>query len=320
IHFVYDFSIPLTSGLVATQSNYQESILFLIPTKAQIKIPIKMIDTPEWITSEEKVLVDKFQARVQDVLPPAEIAKSTEDQDAYLLRWLRARDLNIDKAESMLLNALKWRKENDVDNALHAKMDPFFPENYRQKFVGPDRDGRPVAIGPFYEWDFRKLTANNKSAEEFTAFANNYFEEIMEKIRIQNENRKPGQAPVTQFIPICDIDQYSYGQMLNFTAMRKWFQMAATYEAYYPEVLYKAVFINCPSYFQFFIKLLKPIVAARTLEKFICYPSLDDWKKDVANYMDPSILPEQFGGTNQFNPFSNAPANGRNEPASVGNQ
>ena len=34
--------------------------------------------------------------------------------DAHVLRFLRARDFNVDKAEDMILKTLLWRKEFNV--------------------------------------------------------------------------------------------------------------------------------------------------------------------------------------------------------------
>jgi len=260
----------------------------------------------EWITPEESGLVKQLRERVRDQLPQTELAKSDADQDAYLLRWLRARDLNLDKAESMLLNALKWRKENNVDNALHdpVALDPVFVENYRWAFVGVDKGCRPVITCPFYEWDYRKLTTHSKSTEEFLAFNNHYFESVSDNIRLQNERRKPGTPPITQFMIICDLHQYPAGQLLSMSALRKWLQMAATYEAFYPELLYRAVFLNCPFYFHSLLNMFKTVCAPKTIAKFITYTSVEEWQKDIESFVDPGILPEQYGGTNPTSPFT----------------
>ncbi|ODM96741.1 Patellin-4 [Orchesella cincta] len=258
-----------------------------------------------WFTAVEKELVKKLRERVRNELPATELSKSEQDQDAFLLRWLRARDLNLDKAENMLLNALKWRKENNVDNSLNHPIaqDPFFVENYRWAFAGADKEGRPVVIVPFHKWDYRKLTAHNKSPEEFLAFNNYYFEAVSDNIRTQNERRPPGKPPVTQFMIICDLYQYPSSQLLNLSALRKWLKMAGTYEAYYPELLYKAIFLNCPLYFQYMLNMFKSVIAPKTISKFNCYTSVEEWQKDVENFVDPSILPKQYGGTNPISPF-----------------
>lgn len=42
-----------------------------------------------------------------------------------------------------ICQAIKWRKDNNVDQALLQEVDPFLKENYRWKFMGADWEGRP---------------------------------------------------------------------------------------------------------------------------------------------------------------------------------
>jgi len=94
-----------------------------------------------------------------------------------------------------------------------------------------------------------------------------------------------------------DVKSYPYMQLISIGAMRKVLQMASTYEAHYPEILYKGIFINCPSYFGLFISMLKPVIAPKTLGKLVCYSKIADWQKDMVELMDPGIIPEKYGGT-----------------------
>ncbi|CAG7827333.1 unnamed protein product, partial [Allacma fusca] len=38
--------------------------------------------------------------------------------DYNLIRWIRARDLDLDAAENMLRTSIEWRRENDIDQIL----------------------------------------------------------------------------------------------------------------------------------------------------------------------------------------------------------
>jgi len=57
-------------------------------------------------TSEERFQLGKIREKAKDLLTTEE-SKS----EPYLIRWLRARDSNADKAENMIRNSMKWRKE-----------------------------------------------------------------------------------------------------------------------------------------------------------------------------------------------------------------
>jgi hypothetical protein len=67
-------------------------------------------------TTEELEKIDQLRKRVTKDL------ELREDQvsDHYLIRWLRARSLNVSKAEEMLRKSLQWRKENGVDTILET--------------------------------------------------------------------------------------------------------------------------------------------------------------------------------------------------------
>lgn len=61
--------------------------------------------------------------------------------------------------------------------------------------------------------------------------------------------------------------------------------------------MYRAIFINCPQYFGMFITMLKPVIAQKTLGKISCYPKLSEWKKDMNEILDPSQIPQRYGGS-----------------------
>lgn len=71
----------------------------------------------------------------------------------------------------------------------------------------------------------------------------------------------------------------------------------AIYEAHYPEILYRAIFINCPQYFGMIITMLKPVIAPKTLGKIICYAKMSEWQNDMKDLLDPAQFPERYGGS-----------------------
>jgi len=69
--------------------------------------------------------------------------------DYYLLRFLRARKFDIDKAKLMFNNFINWRRENDVDNVIesykfeeHHDVLQVYPHGYHKT----DKKGRPIYI------------------------------------------------------------------------------------------------------------------------------------------------------------------------------
>ena len=51
-------------------------------------------------------------------------------KDEHILRFLRARDFNIDKAREMLCQSLSWRKQYQVDFILQSWRPPALLEEY----------------------------------------------------------------------------------------------------------------------------------------------------------------------------------------------
>jgi hypothetical protein len=64
-------------------------------------------------TSDETKAIQKFK----DHLTSKKIEyNSKKINDEYLVRFLRARKLDINKTFEMFVKFLAWRKENDIDN------------------------------------------------------------------------------------------------------------------------------------------------------------------------------------------------------------
>ncbi|EPY80184.1 hypothetical protein CB1_000760010 [Camelus ferus] len=91
-------------------------------------------------------LSSQFRENVQDVLPAL-----PNPDDYFLLRWLRARNFDLQKSEAMLRKYMEFRKTMDIDHILDWQ-----PPEVVQKYMpgglcGYDRDGCPVwydIIGP----------------------------------------------------------------------------------------------------------------------------------------------------------------------------
>ncbi|CAL8125475.1 unnamed protein product [Orchesella dallaii] len=150
---------------------------------------------------------------------------------------------------------------------------------------------------PFSDWDLRKAAKIPGALEHFEGFATRFLQETMECIRNEHENRIEGHFPITQVIFIVNCKDFPLGQLLNLGAIRNIIALGTTYEAHYPEIMYKAILINVPSYFGIGIAALKQVMAPKTMSKLCSYSTMANWKKDMIEVLDPAILPERYGGT-----------------------
>lgn len=76
------------------------------------------------------------------------------------MRFLRARDFNIEKATTMLIESLKWRKEHDVDNLLKTYKEPqvvnqYFPGEWDNRLT--DDEQRPLYVIKLGNMDVKGL-------------------------------------------------------------------------------------------------------------------------------------------------------------------
>ncbi|OXA38028.1 putative SEC14-like protein 6 [Folsomia candida] len=248
-------------------------------------------------TEEEKDAIKVFRENLKDALTEDELG-----DDFFLLRWLRARDLDLVKSEQMLRTAISWRIENNVDDVLNKKIDPFFPENYPRWIGGVDKEGRPIYCAGVGQWDLRTVVRKGES-KGFQEYTTHGFESMMQLLKEANDVREsPAEdttaPPITQIIAIFDFAGFAWSQLLNYKAVGELLQLGSIYEAYYPEILHSCYFINCPSLISKIFILLKPILAPKTMAKIKCFGnSKDEWRAEFLTVIDEDQLVPEIGGT-----------------------
>ncbi|CAG7829190.1 unnamed protein product [Allacma fusca] len=249
------------------------------------------------ITEKEQEVLQKFRERIRDLED-----EMTEDQkrDVDLLRWLRARDLNLGKAEEMLRKHIQWRKDNDIKSIMSWRPPPIFPKELPFQISGRDKDGCYIFVCPGGKWDIRKLCENGY-LPDLEKGNQQYFEIVSDFIR---HSSVLAGKPITQFVTVHDMEGYSIKQMLSSQAREANIKVMRVMEANYPEVLRKAYVVNAPKVFAMLFNLIKPIMSAQTLSKIEIFDSNQDhWRKVLRQYIDPDELPSHYGGTNTTCPI-----------------
>lgn len=241
--------------------------------------------TPE--QQEEKV--ERFRQSLE-----AKNAWRKEDHDYYtLLRFLRARNYEMDKAIKMWLDTLEWRKEYDVDNILdnfEFKERTEFLTCYPQGYHKRDKEGRPVYI--------QQLGVIN--LEGIKKITN---EERMVKFHIQEYERC-----IKQILPVCSrlanrqIDQ-TFGIMdvrgvglshLTGEVRRLMGTLTKFDQDNYPEMLGRICIINAPIAFRAVWSIVKTMLQPRTVNKIqICGTN---YMKDLLEWVEMDSIPSWLGG------------------------
>jgi len=174
-------------------------------------------------------------------------------------------------------------------------MDPYFAEHYPYWMDMVDREGRAVLVMPIGAWDIRDAMEAGR-VEEFEDYINQFLETLV--LQIRRSKSKHPDWPHTQISAIIDWDGFAFRQMANMKVVNQMMQMTMIYEAHYPEIIGRAFFINTNPVFSSLFKLIKPLMAARTLEKIEIYgTNKEEWSGPVLELIAKEQLLPQHGGT-----------------------
>lgn len=210
-------------------------VVFLFQWNALLMGKVEGVSVEEdlRLSPDEKQVLDKFKRRVIPILPHKYMK-----EDIYLIRWLRARNFNVNLAEQMLKNNLRWRREQRMDT-IHQEdwsdMKAEFPY-YNDKF---DKEGRPLGAVSFGPWNFRKMAISGKMPR-LQRYLNKLLEEIVG--RVIEEQYKGNN--VTQCKVILNMEGFNQIQHACPLCLPAYTSFVANYEEHYPGYADQVIHIN----------------------------------------------------------------------------
>ncbi|KAL4636016.1 SEC14-like protein 2 [Arapaima gigas] len=263
----------------------------------------------------------QFRERIQDVLPqlPAQ-------HDHFLLRWLRARNFNVQKAEFMLRKHLEFRKHMKADTittdweppevSWFKKICFLFYEVFRmqissshmsycgtllyvqviEKYLsggmcGYDREGSPIwydVIGPV---DPKGLLLS-ASKQDFVKSKVRDCEMLQKECDQQSERLGKVVESITM---IYDLEGLGLKHLWK-PAIEAYGEVLTMFEDNYPEGL-KRLFVikgKSPKLFPVAYNLVKHFLSEDTRSKIIVLGA--NWQEVLRNHIDPDQLPAVYGG------------------------
>jgi len=216
------------------------------------------------------------------------------------VRFLRARAFNPSKALDLVRADLTWREERgihrfadmapeDVLGCDHSLM-----EHYLPTYIGAsDKQGRPVVISKQGDFVVDSVLMHIP-VENLHAYHVWQQEQVGRRLR---EQSVACGARVSQIVAVVDMKNWHLGLMTR-QAMDFVKEQVRTDNVYYAERAGTAFLINVPYVFSLCWNLIKPLLDKATNDKIKIFSSEVYWKPALAELIDPSELPKEYGGTN----------------------
>lgn len=211
-----------------------------------------------------------------------------------LLRFLRARDFNVEKSSQMLHESLKWREENAVDQILNDyKMPAVVTKHFPGGWHHSDMDGRPLYILRLGHMDVKGLL-KAIGEEGLLKLTLRICEEGLTLI---DAATKCHEKPVLSWSLLVDLDGLSMRHLWR-PGVKALLRIIETVEKNYPETLGRVFVVRAPRVFPIAWTIVSAFIDEHTRSKFLFYGGSDclHMKDGLEMYIDSSVIPDFLGG------------------------
>ncbi|NXG48682.1 S14L5 protein, partial [Psilopogon haemacephalus] len=214
-------------------------------------------------------------------------------RDEHILRFLRARDFNLEKAREMLCQSLAWRKQHQVDYILQSWRPPaLLEEYYTGGWHHQDRDGRPLYILRLGQMDTKGLL--KALGEE--ALLRHVLSINEEGQRRCEENTNAFGRPITSWTCLVDLEGLNMRHLWR-PGVKALLRIIEVVEDNYPETLGRLLIVRAPRVFPVLWTLVSPFINDNTRQKFLIYSGNNyQGPGGLVDYVDKEVIPDFLGG------------------------
>ncbi|BFZ04645.1 hypothetical protein BsWGS_07684 [Bradybaena similaris] len=234
------------------------------------------------VHAKETQALKQFKDKLSDLL-------TTED-DHTLLKWLKARNYDVAKAEAMFRTSMAYREKMKVDTLLTDYEPPEVLKKYMSGGkCGHDKEGSPIRVELFGHLDMKGLMYSARKVD-------------MEKVKLRQcedlerdlaEMSKKLNKRVDGLTVIFDMEGVS-SKMLWRPGLQMYLHLVRVLEDNYPEMLKRMFVINAPRIFPLLYKICRPLISEDTKNKIHVLGS--DFQSTLLKYIDAEELPAFLGG------------------------
>ncbi|XP_042818651.1 SEC14-like protein 4 isoform X2 [Panthera tigris] len=237
------------------------------------------------LSPQQQEALARFQDNLQDLLPTLPNA-----DEYFLLRWLRARNFDLQKSEDMLREHIEFRKQQDLDNILTWQPPEVIQLYDSGGLSGYDPEGCPVWFDLIGTLDPKGLLLS-ASREELIRKRIKICELLLRECELQSQ--KLGRK-IEMVLMVFDLEGFGLKHLWK-PAVEIYQQFFAILEANYPETLKNLIVIRAPKLFPVAFNLVKMFMSEETQRKIVILGG--NWKQELPKFISPEQLPVEFGGT-----------------------
>ncbi|XP_035439827.1 protein real-time isoform X1 [Spodoptera frugiperda] len=223
----------------------------------------------------------------------ADLQKGKVPSDTTLLRFLRARDFNVEKAREMLSQSLLWRKKHQVDRILSEYETPdvvkqYFPGGWHHH----DKDGRPLYILRLGQMDVKGLL---KSIGE-DGLLKLTLHVCEEGLKLLEEATNASERAVQSWCLLVDLDGLNMRHLWR-PGVRALLRIITIVEANYPETMGRVLIVRAPRVFPILWTIVSTFIDENTRSKFLFYGGKDYLQPGgLLDYIPKELIPDFLGG------------------------
>lgn len=268
----------------------------------------KIVKTPPGyfgnLSEQQQDALSAFEKEVAEQF--GSVSPTSWYNEQTLLRFLRARRFNVQKAMQQFAGTDAWRKETNIDEKYAATTaeELRLSRRHYPRFLGRrDVYGRPIFVYRPASLDAERQKEIFSMDEEqrflrvvlLTEMCVRFWLPMSSTVIAQNHETEEKAPVISEVMSIVDLDGASLGQLWK---LRSHLGQASTLaSAHYPETLGTTAIVNAPSFFSTIWGWIQKWFDEGTRNKMFIVTGAELQQGKLFEFVDKDDLPKVYGGT-----------------------